>query len=106
MRARSPGPGRSAKSPGAHDEPGTSGAAAVYKPHRHVRRRLPMNRWLRALLPPAIVALGLPLAVLVAPAVALAGDPCFHGFDMPARSVATASAIKALPCAFTPTIAY
>jgi plastocyanin len=65
-----------------------------------------MTRWLRALLPPAIVALALPVALLAAPAVALAGDPCFHGYDMPARSVATTASVKALPCAFAPTIAY
>ena len=65
-----------------------------------------MVRWLRALLPPAIVALALPAALLAAPAVAVAGDPCFHGYDMPPRSAATTASVKALPCAFAPTIAY
>ena len=65
-----------------------------------------MTRWLRALLPPIIVALGLPMALLVAPAVTLAGDPCYHDFAMPARSVSTAPAVKALPCAFAPTVTY
>jgi plastocyanin len=65
-----------------------------------------MTRWLRALLPPFIVALGLPVALLLAPAVALAGDPCYHGFEMPARSVSTENQIKAMPCAFAPTVTY
>ena len=65
-----------------------------------------MTRWLRALLPPALAALGLPTALLMAPAVAVAGDPCFHGFEMPTRSVSTSPAVKALDCAFAPTITY
>ena len=65
-----------------------------------------MIRWLRALLPPAIVALGLPMALLMAPAVVLAGDPCFHGFDMPRATVASTSQVQTLPCAFSPTVAY
>lgn len=65
-----------------------------------------MTRWLRALLPPAIVALGLPAALLLAPATALAGDPCFHGFDMPAATVARTSQVQTMPCAFSPTVAY
>jgi plastocyanin len=65
-----------------------------------------MTRWLRALLPPAIVALGLPAALLLAPATALAGDPCFHGFDMPSATVARTSQVQTLPCAFSPTVAY
>ena len=65
-----------------------------------------MIRLLRALIPPFIVALALPVALLVAPAVAVGGDPCYHDFAMPARSVSTSPAVKALPCAFTPTISY
>ena len=65
-----------------------------------------MTRWLRALLPPAILALGLPAALLMAPAVALAGDPCFHGFDMPAATAASTSQVQTMPCAFSPTVAY
>ena len=34
-----------------------------------------------------------------------AGDPCFHGFDFPQRTVATTSRVSALNCAFAPTIA-
>jgi len=65
-----------------------------------------MTRWLRALLPPALVALGLPAALLMAPAVALAGDPCFHGFDMPTATVASTSQVQTMPCAFSPSVAY
>ena len=65
-----------------------------------------MTRWLRALLAPLIAALALPVALLVAPAVALAGDPCYHDFAMPARSVSTSPAVKALDCAFAPTVTY
>jgi plastocyanin len=65
-----------------------------------------MTRWLRALLPPAIAALGLPLALIAAPAVALAGDPCFHGFSMPVANVASTSTVQTMPCAFSPTVAY
>ena len=65
-----------------------------------------MTRWLRALLAPLIAALALPVALLVGPAVALAGDPCFHGFDMPAATTASTSLIQTMPCAFSPTVAY
>lgn len=47
----------------------------------------------------ALLAVGLGAA----PAV-LAGDPCYHGFDVPLRSDGSATQIKALPCAFAPTI--
>ena len=57
-----------------------------------------------------IVSIVAPLAVLTlslaaAPA-ALAGDPCYHGFDIPARSEEATTEIKAAPCAFGPTIAH
>lgn len=65
-----------------------------------------MTRWLRSLLPPLLVALGLPVALLVAPAAAIAGDPCYHGFDMPTMTVSTATQVKAMPCAFAPTVTY
>jgi plastocyanin len=64
-----------------------------------------MKRWLRALLPPAIVALGLPAALLVAPAVAVAGDPCYHDFVLPARTLEATTEIKVMPCAFGPSVA-
>jgi plastocyanin len=52
---------------------------------------------------PLVLILGL-LSLAAAP-VALAGDPCYHGFDVPARWEEATTDIKALPCAFGPTIA-
>ncbi len=49
----------------------------------------------------AFLALG-----LVAAPTALAGDPCYHGFDIPARTEAAETEIKLAPCAFAPTVAY
>jgi plastocyanin len=45
------------------------------------------------------------LALAGAPAV-VAGDPCYHGFDIPPRSEEAASQIKVAPCAFGPTVAH
>jgi plastocyanin len=53
-----------------------------------------------ALLVPATLATWL----VVAPA-AMAGDPCFHGFDMPPVTTEATNQIKLLECAFGPTIA-
>jgi plastocyanin len=78
---------------------------AVYDRHI-VPTEASMNRSLRTLLAPLLFALGLPVAQLVAPAVALAGDPCYHDFDMPLSSVSTSPNVKALPCAFAPTVTY
>jgi plastocyanin len=65
-------------------------------------RRVIMSRLL-------LVPLGALLLLLVglvgAPTV-LAGDPCYHGFDMPARSVGSDTQIKVAPCAFGPTVSY
>ncbi|MDQ3871947.1 MAG: hypothetical protein M3301_10095, partial [Chloroflexota bacterium] len=51
-----------------------------------------------------------PLAVLAltlfAAPTAFAGDPCYHGFDLPPRTTSTDTQIKAAPCAFAPTVAY
>ena len=33
-----------------------------------------------------------------------AGDPCYHGFDIPARTTASEIQIKVAPCAFAPTV--
>jgi plastocyanin len=55
----------------------------------------------------AVVPLAVLLAVVslaVAP-VALAGDPCYHGFDEPQRWDEATTEVKAMPCAFGPTIA-
>jgi len=43
---------------------------------------------------------------VVVPASVAAGDPCYHGYEMPAHSVSTAPEINALPCAFAPTVTY
>ena len=65
-----------------------------------------MTRLLRSLLVPLTLAIGLPVALLAAPAAALAGDPCYHDFDLPAHSASASSSVQARPCAFTPTVAY
>ena len=44
-------------------------------------------------------------AWLLAPATTVAGDPCYHGFELPARQVVATSQVKLEPCAFSPTIA-
>ena len=33
-----------------------------------------------------------------------AGDPCYHGFQIPARTTASENQIKVAPCAFAPTV--
>lgn len=55
---------------------------------------------------PAVIlaTLALLAVALTAAPAALAGDPCYHGFDVPLRSDGSATQIKALPCAFAPTI--
>jgi plastocyanin len=45
----------------------------------------------------------LALALGAAPAT-LAGDPCYHDFDIPVRSEGSEPQIKLMPCAFAPTI--
>jgi plastocyanin len=49
----------------------------------------------------ALLAIGL----AAAPSAA-AGDPCYHGFQIPDRSDAAATQIKVAPCAFGPTVAH
>jgi plastocyanin len=62
-----------------------------------------MRRRLTALL--GLVGTGTVLAAwLVAAPIVSAGDPCYHGFDMPKDTAATATEVKLLPCAFAPTI--
>ncbi len=44
---------------------------------------------------------------LIAVPTASAGDPCYHGFEMPTTTtVEEANQIKMMPCAFGPTIAH
>lgn len=53
----------------------------------------------RLLTLPALLALGL----LNTPAVS-AGNPCFHGYEMPPSSTGSGTDIKLMPCAFVPTV--
>ena len=55
---------------------------------------------------PAVIlaTLALLAVALTAAPAALAGDPCYHGFDVPVRTESTDRQIKVLPCAFAPTI--
>ena len=48
---------------------------------------------------------GLLALTLFAPSAASAGDPCFHGFEMPAPSTEETTQVKLMPCAFEPTVA-
>jgi plastocyanin len=59
-----------------------------------------MARRLRILLAMAgLAGLGLALAPTVA-----AGDPCYHGYTIPAVTTQATSTVKLEPCAFVPTI--
>jgi plastocyanin len=61
-----------------------------------------MSRRLLALLATLILAVA---ALVIAPAVALAGDPCFHSFDnRPAPSTGRTSQVVLGDCVFTPTV--
>jgi plastocyanin len=61
-----------------------------------------MTRRLRALGGASILAVAALAALAAAPAV-LAGDPCFHGYTIPATTTETARAVRMEPCAFVPT---
>ena len=62
-----------------------------------------MRRRLAALL--GLAGSGTVLAAwLVAAPIVSAGDPCYHGFDIPEDTAATTTEVKLLPCAFAPTI--
>jgi plastocyanin len=50
-----------------------------------------------------IPGLLLAAAWLLVPTVAVAGDPCYHGFDLPARTTEATTQVKVEPCAFGPT---
>jgi plastocyanin len=54
--------------------------------------------------------IAVPSLLLVAlgfsPVAVFAGDPCYHGFEVPARSEEVATQIKVAPCAFGPTVAH
>ena len=83
---------------------GTEAARPVYQTHRTrtdggivmTSRRVSLG-----ILPGLILV----FAWLLAPATTVAGDPCYHGFELPARQVVATSQVKLEPCAFSPTIA-
>jgi plastocyanin len=62
-----------------------------------------VSRRLAPLLALAAMLSVLTLWLIAVPLVS-AGDPCYHGFEMPAATVASDDEIKILPCAFAPTI--
>jgi plastocyanin len=51
-----------------------------------------------------LAGLGLLLGSFAFAAPVVAGDPCYHGFDLPARTDATEAQVKLMPCAFAPTV--
>jgi plastocyanin len=55
---------------------------------------------------PIVAALSLFVLALAAAPGVVAGDPCYHGFDIPPRSEEAATQIKVAPCAFGPTVAH
>jgi plastocyanin len=61
-----------------------------------------MTRRLRALL--AIGGL-MGLAMALAPAAVVAGDPCYHGYTIPATTSEATATVHLEPCAFVPTAA-
>jgi plastocyanin len=51
-----------------------------------------------------LAGVGLLIGSLVFAAPVAAGDPCYHGFDLPARTETTEPQVKLMPCAFAPTV--
>jgi plastocyanin len=51
-----------------------------------------------------LVALGLILGSFGFATPVAAGDPCYHGFDLPPLTEGTDPQVKLLPCAFAPTV--
>jgi plastocyanin len=64
-----------------------------------------MFRPLAALSVLLAIAIGVALR-LAAPSTVVAGDPCYHGFEIPERTTADTTEIKLMPCAFGPTVAH
>ena len=60
---------------------------------------------MRALMALVGTVLLLLIGLVAAPTVA-AGDPCYHGFDIPPRSEGSETQIKVAPCAFGPTVSH
>jgi plastocyanin len=73
----------------------------VYEVHRSAGVEVTLMRAVLAL----FGAVGLLLIGLAAVPTAVAGDPCYHGFDIPPRTEGTETQIKVAPCAFGPTVA-
>ena len=51
-----------------------------------------------------LVALGLVLGSFALATPVAAGDPCYHGFDLPPLTEGTDPQVKLMPCAFAPTV--
>lgn len=51
-----------------------------------------------------LVAVSFLVAWLVAVPLVSAGNPCFHGFEIPDATTSTSTQISLEPCAFTPTV--
>jgi plastocyanin len=64
-----------------------------------------MALWLTRLTILAAIIVTAAAASTVGALSALAGNPCFHGYEMPASSDAAASAVQANLCDFAPTVA-
>ncbi len=62
--------------------------------------RQPIARRIGLLAAPALLAFW-----LIAVPTAMAGDPCYHGFEMPKAATEATNKIKLADCAFGPTIA-
>ena len=62
-----------------------------------------MTRRLRTVAGAAPLAGLLAVASLAAAPAVLAGDPCYHGYTIPAATTASTSAVKMEACAFVPT---
>jgi plastocyanin len=74
-----------------HSSPSSSEVIAM---RRHIARLL------------ALVATpSLAILWLVSAPPASAGDPCYHGFEMPTTTIEATNEIKLMPCAFGPTVA-
>ncbi len=58
-----------------------------------------MARRIRVLMATAVLL----VAALASATTALAGDPCYHGYTIPAPTTAETSSVKLDPCAFLPT---
>lgn len=51
-----------------------------------------------------LIAFALILGSFAVATPVAAGDPCYHGFDIPERTESTDPQVKLMPCAFAPTV--